>query len=311
MKRLTLTLDSMKFKMIMWAIIAMSLLIGCSMRVANSRSESVSNEDVSKTTVSKSVKIGKFSKIEASQGIKVIFTQGNFTGEARVKTTPSAEKYLKIESGRGVLELSYKSHSGNIEGPTIVYVQAPDLNEINLTSAASVEVTGDLKLQKSLAIDLTSAAYVMMNNVTGVDLEIELTSASSVSMGDLNLNKFEIEVSSAASAKFGLITANVISIEGSSASKCEISGFNGTRVDAEVSSGANVKISHITAVTVSAEASSGGAIDLNGECGTLNAESSSGGTIRSGSLKTGQNRNKKQSNQTKTKEAEMVMPRQP
>lgn len=301
----------MKLRIIMWTMLAGMLLMGCSMSVSSMGSGSVSNGDLAKATINKSVKIGKFNKIEASQGIKVIFTQGPFTGEVKVKTTPSAEKYLEIENGAGVLEITYRHHSGNIEGPTIVNVQAPDLCEISLASAASVEVTGGLKLQNNLGIDLTSGAYVMMNNVSGVGLDIDLTSASSVSMGDLNLDNFGIEMTSGSSAKFGMITANKIGAEATSAAQCNIAGFNGSVVDAEVSSGASINISNIHAVTVSAEASSGGSITLNGQCGTLNAENSSGGNVNSRSLKTGENYNAKKSNGNKSKGSEMTMPRQP
>ena len=54
--------------------------------------QSVSNGKDSDATVTRRAKIGDFSKIDASQGIRIIFTQGKNPGYADVRTTPSAKE---------------------------------------------------------------------------------------------------------------------------------------------------------------------------------------------------------------------------
>lgn len=261
------------------------LLMGCSMGVNSksevySRSVSINKGDASKATVKKSIKIGNFSKIEATQGINIIFTQGGFTELAEVQTTPSAEKYLTIEVNKGVLQVHYRNnHHENINGPTIVRVQAPDLNEVDLTSAASLSVEGPLKLNGKLDIDLTSAASVNLNAVTATSLDIDQTSASTVTTGNLNLNTLSLDLTSASDANIGKVTAVKLSVETTSAADCKISGFNGDRLTAEATSGSKIVVTDIKATEVTAKASSGADIKLTGESGKVSTSSSSGGSV--------------------------------
>lgn len=270
-------------KTIMAAVSGVMLLVGCSMNLASLGSESssvsINKGDISKANVTMNVKISVFNKIEAAQGIQIIFTQGNFNGIAQVRTTPSAEKYLSIDVNKGVLSVRYKNIKGDIEGPTIVSVQAPDLNEIDLTSAASIEVKGSLKINGKLSMDLTSAASVTLNSVTATGLYIDQTSASSVTVGNLNLNTFSLDMTSASDANIGKVTATKMDVETTSAAKCVIKGFNGSKLDASATSGSDILISDIKATEVEAEATSGADITLSGECEKLSTNSSSGGSV--------------------------------
>lgn len=295
----------------------MAMLMGCSMSVNGGRNDngSVNTWDISKSTLKKSYKISQFSKIEAANGIKVIFTQGKFTGTADVQMSPTAEKYLEIKVEEGTLELSYRTHKENINGPTIVKVQAPQLTSIDLSSAADVEINGNLKVDNKLDIELSSAASVTAGDVTGVEVDIDLSSASKVIMGNLNLNKFEIEQSSASECKIGKVTAVNMEVDLSSASKCEVAGFNGTGIDAEASSGSNINIKGITAQTVKAEATSGADINLQGVCSYVSIDSSSGGSVNTNQLKADNSNakgSKKSARQTPSQRtSDKTMPREP
>lgn len=301
----------MKVKFILAAIWVMAMLMGCSMEINGGRNNnsSVNTWDVSKSTVKKSYNISQFSKIEAANGIKVIFTQGKFTGKADVQMTPTAEKYLEIKVDEGTLELSYRSLNENINGPTIVRVQAPQLTSIDLSSSASVEMNGTLKVDRKLDIELSSAASVTAGDVSGVEVEIDLSSASKVTMGNLNLNKLDIEQSSASECNIGKVTAVNMDVDLSSASRCEIAGFNGTGVDAEASSGSNIKIYGISAQTVKAEASSGADITLEGKCGKAYIDKSSGAGIDVRRLKS--NASSVSSSETSSQTPNKTIPREP
>lgn len=299
---------NLKLKLIA-AVVAVVSLMGCTIGISGNNG--VNCGDASKATVKKSVKIGKFDKIEARSGICVVFTQGNNTGTAQVATTPSAEKYLVVEVTGNTLRAYYKNHKGSIDGPSIIKVQAPDLKEIDLSSAAQVSVSGSLQVKGNLEIDLSSAASVDMNNVGGNELDIELSSASSFSAGEVKFNKLSIDQSSASSAKIGKVAAQQLYVESSSASDCVVEGFSGNMLTADATSGAGIKVGKIKAQKVSAEATSGASVSLEGECNSTSFESSSGGEIKSRKLISGRKTYKGKSTANKSSSSEKTMPRKP
>ncbi len=270
-----------RFKTILSATLALMLLVGCSIDISGRKyiSGGVNNGDISKATVKKSVKISNFDEIKAVSGIQIEFTQGKFTGTAEITTTPSAEQYLVVTVKDKTLSAYYKNHTGNIDGPTIIRVQAPQLEEISLTSAAQVNVNGLLTINKELEINLTSASQVKMGNVSGGKLEIDLTSASNVKAEDVNVTKLDVSQTSASTISFTEVTAQELEIGCTSASKASVYTFNGGNADISVTSGADVTVSNIKANAVEASATSGGNITLVGYCNSLTERSSSGGSI--------------------------------
>lgn len=302
----------MKLKCILTAVFAVVLLMGCSMGANGGMWQgSVSNGDASKATIKKDVKIGKFNKIEASSGIQVVFTQGSHTGVAKVATTPSAEKYLKIGVDGGTLEISYASHKENIYGPTIVSVQAPDLTEIELSSAAFVQINGNLKIRKKLDIELSSAASVSARNVTGEELDIELSSASAVNISNVNLDVLKIDLSSASTCSIENVTAVRMNIDTSSSAKCDVKSFNGTEVDADSSSASTVRVNGIVAEKVKGEAHSGAEVILEGKCSTLVTDSGSGGSVSARRLKCDKSNKSGKGKEPSKRSGGSSMPRNP
>lgn len=106
---------------------------------------SVRNGKESDATVKKQVKIADFDGIDAQQGIKVLFSQGQNPGTANIATTPSAEKYLRVEVKDRTLHVYYGGNcKDKIQGPSIITVSSPVLNEVDLSSAARLEINSDL-----------------------------------------------------------------------------------------------------------------------------------------------------------------------
>ena len=120
-------------------------LIGCSMGKGG-----VTNGKDSEVNVKKEVKIGKFDKVNASNGIKIVFTQGRNPGVAKIATTSSAEPYLEVFVKDGELCARYKQHNKNINGPSIVTVSSPELEEVEMSSGATFTAKSDISLAKDL-----------------------------------------------------------------------------------------------------------------------------------------------------------------
>lgn len=256
--------------------LAALVLIGCSMTGGNS----ISDGNVKDATVRKTVKIGNFSKIDAATGIRVVYSQGKSNGMAQIATTPSAEKYLKVYVKDGTLVARYENKGNNsIKGPSIVTVSSSNLSEVDLSSAARLQVNGDLNLSNSLEIDMSSASKATFNGITAKEIEIDLSSSANVEIGTANVAKFDAELSSASRLEVSKAIATNLYLETSSAAKILIGYFNGTGIEADASSGSNIYVSDIIATKAYAEASSGSKVTLKGRCEHINKDASSGGKV--------------------------------
>lgn len=258
------------------AALAALVLIGCSMTGGNS----ISDGNVKDATVKKTVKIGNFSKIDAATGIRVVYSQGKSNGMAQIATTPSAEKYLKVYVKDGTLVARYENKDGNnIKGPSIVTVSSSNLSEVDLSSAARLQVNGNLDLSNSLEIDMSSASKATFNDITAKEIEIDLSSSANVEIGTANVDKLDAELSSASRLEVSKAVATKLFLETSSAAKIAVGYFNGTGIEADASSGSNISVSDMTATKAYAEASSGAKVTLKGRCEHVNKDASSGGKV--------------------------------
>lgn len=264
-------------------VLAGIAMVGCSM------SGTPSGASGNDATVSKNINIGNFTKIDAATGIKVVFTQGKSTGVAKVTTTTEGEKYLKVYVKNNELVCRYDNYSNfrstNKLGPTTVTVQAPVLNEVDLSSAAYLKVNGNLSNTNELEIELSSASKMEVGDVTTIKLEADLSSAALLEIGNVNADRVEYDLSSASKIVSEKVEAMTLDIETSSSSNCDVSGFNGTKIIAEASSASNITVNGITAINVKTESTSGSVITLSGTCENLFKDISSSGKIRESNLR--------------------------
>lgn len=242
-----------------------------------------SDEDAN---VKKTVTITDFTKISASRGIKVILIPGKFNGKAQIATTESAAPYLKVTVDNNCLKVRYEGSFRSINGPSIVTVQTNQFSSASLSSAASLEVQGNLKA-KRISFHLSSAANVSLCDVVCDAFDLDLSSASKLSAGVVKCDNVDIDVSSASNVEIDKVKGNELEIDSSSASRVFIDGFESPDGDLEVdaSSTASVHVNGINCRSVSGEASSQASITFRGKCATLSKETSSGGSIKASDLK--------------------------
>lgn len=250
-------------------------LVGCSI----GQGRVVTNGNEKDATVKKEVKIGNFSKVNACNGIRVKFSQGKSSGVAKIATTPSAEPYVDVKVEDNELYVRYKSHKGTINGPTIVTVSAPQLEEVELSSAAAFIAEGNLSLKKDLELSMSSASSAEFNTLTCAGVDIELSSSASVRIKSVDCRKFDADLSSASSLSVGKAVATSIWADASSAASIEIGAALADKLTAEASSGAKVTVKGIDSVNVKGEATSGGNVTLSGRCANLDKDASSGGNV--------------------------------
>lgn len=262
------------------AVCASLLLSACSINgIANSHINITGND--AQPTVNKTIKIGDFNEIEASQAIKVVFVQGPNKGVASISTTPSAEKYLKVEVKDKTLKAYYVNTEGmkdvKIKGPSIIKVSSLELNEIDLSSAANVTIEGELKLNGNLEVDLSSASSFNATKISCKKLDIDFSSSASAYIADLN-GYLDAELSSASSVEIAKMNGN-LDAEASSAASITINSITSSSMKAEASSASSIKLSGISGGAINANASSGAKINLSGKAKSLNHDASSGAKV--------------------------------
>lgn len=263
-------------------------LTGCYTVVSGKNT--VTNGDESEATVKKEVKIDDFNEVSVSQGIKVIYVQGANTGKAVIATTPSAEKYLKVEVNGDVLKVYYDVNQNDkqkyIKGPSIVRVSSPALTSIKATSGAEFQLNSKFKGNESLNVSLSSGAdfetdYSIQCNG---DIYFGVSSAASCDAASISCQMLKIDASSGADLEVKSVSGN-IDVSASSGSDIEFKSVKAKAISLKASSGADIDADNISADEITAKASSGADISLSGTTKTLEKKSSSGGSVKTKGLK--------------------------
>lgn len=261
------------------------MLGGCMISSSKNGNFSLNDGNESDATVKKEVAIGEFKKVQVSQGIKVIFTQGNNSGKASVATTPEAEKYLKINVEGETLNVRYEAPSFKkfkVKGPSIVRVSSPELSNISASSGADFKINGSFSCNSELNVQLSSSADFEGESVKSPEMSVVVSSG-----GDFDLKKMtgnlNVNASSGSDFELGSLIGD-LNVNASSGADCEIKSVQGKNISAQASSGANIDIDTVTVKLVSANASSGADITINGATDVLSKTASSGGSVNVNNL---------------------------
>ena len=188
--------------------------------------------------------VRQFDKISAGRAIQVYFTQSNSysleiegdVDEIKKVTTQVENKVLKIS-----LEKNYNP-KGKLD--IKVYVSAPELKEINLSSATTFKCE-KLERKGSFKIDLNSAAKVEINNlIVAKKIEINASSAANCFISNLKANSCNLNASSTAKINIDIANSEKVKAEASSQAIVKMSGEI-RNVTASASSGSNIDIRHL------------------------------------------------------------------
>lgn len=194
--------------------------------------------------------------IDADAAIKVIYTQSPKT-QVVVDAPDNLTDMLNISVSDGLLSAGFKSSvTLNGNSNVTVHVSSPAIHKINLSAAASLEMT------QGLVID--------------GPLDIKASSASSLTITGLKASTVDIECNSSAQANISGISADSIDADASMAAQITLAGECKT-VDFEASSAATINASYLTAESGYARASS--AATINSHVTNLRRTTTSGAQI--------------------------------
>ncbi len=190
----------------------------------------------------KSVRVSNFTEIDASTGIRVIYTQGPLS-DVKIKAPEKLLPMVKCKVSGSELTLGIQRKSGNFSMPregVEVTITAPNLRDIELSSGASFTVAGQLAPKGKLTIDCSSGAQVNIEQLKGSALEVDMSSGSQLNISEGSATNASFDLSSAASAVVKSFTASNVAADLSSASHLELTG-KGNQLQVDASSAASFK----------------------------------------------------------------------
>jgi hypothetical protein len=202
--------------------------------------------------VSENRQVSDFSKIEASHGVQVYFTQSN-SQSLKVETDDTEKmKYIKTENNGKTLRVyidtkgknitsgknddkskkKWRIHNNNIRFEVVkVYVSVPKVTDLKVSSGASI---------------------VLENNINNDVINLD-ASASGIISGAINTQKLNIDLSSYGDATI-LGTTHDVVIDASSAALCNTKELITYNAKVDASSAATVYVN--TTGSLNADASS-------------------------------------------------------
>ncbi|MDE0471872.1 MAG: DUF2807 domain-containing protein [Ekhidna sp.] len=224
--------------------------------------------------------LSSFSEIAAEEGINVFIKSGNKEEARVVSKSHDLDKILTdvfgdrlkihIDNGR---KWKWKSNkSVNVD----VYVTYKSISGLSASSAASINSEGVIKANSNFDVDVSSAGDINAK-IVGIDeLNIDVSSS-----GDARLDVEAKEIKASTSSSGGIIIKGTVEyqdIEASSAGDYDGYDLISKEAEASASSGASIKVN--VTEKMKGRASSGGSVKYKGEPKDVDADSSSGGSVR-------------------------------
>ncbi|NJC27292.1 head GIN domain-containing protein [Neolewinella antarctica] len=198
-----------------------------------------------------------FDGVKACCSFNVEITPGaNFSVE--VEAESNLQEYIETEVSGSTLEIGFRNRvSINNKQKITVFVTMPVLEKIDASSSADIVTIGAFEGDR-LRLESSSASSIKVT-YTGNRVDVDASSSGKITV----------------SGKAGTIDA-----EASSGSNVHAEGLEVKEASADVSSGAGIRIN--ASERLDAEASSGGRIRYQGNPSSVNADASSGGTVKKG-----------------------------
>jgi Protein of unknown function (DUF2807). len=214
---------------------------------------------LSASTVKETREVGSFSKISVSNGIDLLFVQANSEKiEVEADNDIIQKVVTKVKGNTLVVEMEKTKLS--LKNRRIkVYVTAPEIDEVNLSSGAEFHCT-ELKCKSSFGMSISSGAEGEIGRLIAADkVQISTSSGSDCEIKDLKTIKCSLSASSGSDIDVSAIITEEISMSASSGSDISVKG-QAQKVKASASSGANINIEKLSYNTIDSSKSSGGKV---------------------------------------------------
>lgn len=180
---------------------------------------------------------GNFHSLEISNAIHVVLSQEGTTS-VKVKADQNLQNLIRTEEQDGVLHI-YQEDDTEIR-PTeevIIYVSMPQVRNLDISGASSMEVTGRLTSDNKISIELSGASAATVN-VRAPEIKANVSGASRLRIAGETKN-LDLEGEGASEVKgYDLLTENA-KVNMSGASSAEV--FASVKLDIDASGASGVR----------------------------------------------------------------------
>lgn len=220
------------------SLLLFSALLTCSCNLFNERVKGNGN------VITQERQVSGFQNLKISNAIRVVLTQES-TFKVKVKADENLQRLIKTEVSGGALHIHQEDNTSL--SPTediVVYISMPNVKDIDVSGASSLEVTGRLVSDEKVSIEVSGASKAIVNlRAPGVSLDASGASELIIS-GETK--KVVVESSGASSVKALDLLAEEVKVNASGASNASVFGSVKLELDASGASEIRYKGSDVT-----------------------------------------------------------------
>ncbi|ACU08662.1 hypothetical protein FIC_02227 [Flavobacteriaceae bacterium 3519-10] len=222
-------------------------------------------------------KVGKFTGIKVSSGIKVNFTQGN-NQSVIVDTDANLQQYISTEVVNDILVISVDNRNNkklNFK-KLLVTVEAPRLTWVDVNSGAQFNTLNTIK-EDTFRAEVSSGANLNAEVAARNAVDLEITSGSSAQL-DIESGSFNMAGTSGSSSTIRG-KANSANFKLTSAASCNAADLVTQNATVSATSGSSLRVH--TTDSITGTATSGASIRYKGDPkNTSGTKTSSGGSFK-------------------------------
>lgn len=228
----------------------------------------------------KSYPLPSFKAISASAGIDVIFSPGQGRQKVEAEADRKLLPYLSLTVKNGTLVIGMKKTKSLMSKSIIVRVSGNrDIDELQASSGAEIEVTGPLKSNGELRLSASGGGEIhLKKGVTCTTLQTGVSGGGEMEVEKITCKTLRADASGGGETELKGISADNIRAQASGGGDITLSGTCRRSADLMASGGGEIDAEELKAAHTTAKASGGGEISCYARY-SLTANAASGGTV--------------------------------
>ena len=229
----------MKIRNILFLFMGLLLVTSCTFRL--------SKED--KKTVSQTLSVKPFEKVDVANDYEVIYRQDTFYN-VRVEGPAYFVKHIQVTSDGTTLSICKKGNSDiaqfllNIDGfnTTVkVYVTSPDLIEVNTYNSAAFEARGLIDTD-NLTLNMYNSSAMALDNVLCDNLMLSQHNSSYAGIEQITTQKLRIDCYNSSDTEIKSMEAREATLQSSNSSEIDITSKLCQRLHADASNSSVIEV---------------------------------------------------------------------
>ncbi|WP_160111056.1 head GIN domain-containing protein [Dysgonomonas sp. Marseille-P4361] len=203
--------------------------------------------------------VENFTKIDASSGIDIYYTQGN-KHYVEVDANEDILKDISVTVKNGLLEIKrIKNNMFKKGSPIKAYITSKDLQAIDLSGGVDFYAK-EIKTKNSFKIAASGGADIEITKIKADESSISISGGADCDISELDVQTLNITTSGGSDAEINVRDADRINASASGGSDLTLSGKT-KDINVKASGGADAYISNLSYQTIDSKKSGGGSIN--------------------------------------------------